>query len=235
VNPTRPHGPWCSAPVFSRNGVFFWCFRNVVRVRYSFFLVSLLGGAASRRLDTLLAWVVVVFLAILLHELGHAGAARYYRAEPGIELHTLGGVTSWTWPSQPTTRQRVVTSLAGPGIGFFAGGTLLALMTVVPYQELPYLLLVGLSDFIWVTLAWGTFNLLPVLPLDGGGTIEALLQHRLGRAKGHHVARVVSCVVATLAAAAGLALGERWVALLCGLFAYNNLQRLRGLEELRLA
>jgi Zn-dependent protease len=203
-------------------------------VRYTFFLLAILGAGSRRPLEALV-WVVVVFLAILLHELGHAVAARFYRADPAIEIYTLGGLTSWQWPRTPTTGQKVVTSLAGPGIGFLAAALLYALLRAFRPVELPPLASLALSDFLWATVAWGVFNLLPMLPLDGGQTMDALLQRLLGEQRGRRAALVASCVVAAAAALGCLAIGLGWAGVLCAFFAYNSFQRLRGLSELRVA
>ena len=54
------------------------------------------------------AWIVIMFVGILMHELGHALTARAFRAEPAISLHGLGGVTVW----QP--REGIGPAQAGP-------------------------------------------------------------------------------------------------------------------------
>jgi hypothetical protein len=115
-------GALLSTPVVSRRGIFFWLLRTVVQVRYSFFLTAVLLGMRVGSLPALLVWVAVSFLAILLHEFGHALAARLYRQTPQIEIHGFGGLTKWAWVDELKWSQRVFISLAGPGIGFVAGG-----------------------------------------------------------------------------------------------------------------
>ena len=90
-------GAVLSRPVASRHGIFFWLLRTLVKVRYTFFLSAFLLGLRSASVATLLVWVAVVFAAILLHEVGHALAARFYRQTPQIELHFMGGTTKWAW------------------------------------------------------------------------------------------------------------------------------------------
>jgi hypothetical protein len=88
-------GALISAPVVSRHGIFFWLLRTIVRVRYTFFLTSVLLGMRTASVGRLLVWTLVSFLAILLHEFGHAFAARHYGQDPKIEIHGFGGVTQW--------------------------------------------------------------------------------------------------------------------------------------------
>jgi Zn-dependent protease len=112
-------------------------------------------------------------------------------------------------------------------MGFAIGGLLYLGNLLAPIDE-PYLLRVARYDFFWVTLAWGLFNLLPMLPLDGGQILAETLEHRLGADQGRLWVRRVSCVTGFVGLAAGLLLNELWVGLLCGLFAFDNLQRMRG-------
>src|SRR5436309_4967186 len=104
--------------MFSRNGIFFWCAGFIVRVRYTFILVSILLSANSHRsVGGIAVWLVAETFGILLHELGHAVAARRFGAQPVIELYTMGGLTSWSWARTPRWTHSVVCSLAGPAIG----------------------------------------------------------------------------------------------------------------------
>lgn len=222
-----------SRPVASRHGIFFWLLRVLVTVRYTFFLTAFLLGLRSRSVGTLFVWVVVLFAAILLHELGHALAARFFGQSPQIELHAMGGTTKWSWVDELKWHQRVIISLAGPGIGFVLGGLLHLGYTLVPAQE-PYLLRVARYDFLWVTLAWGLFNLLPLMPMDGGQALAETLEHRLGSQRGRLLARKVSCVTGFIGLIVGFAMNQLWAGLLCGIFAFDNLQRIRGLPGVAL-
>jgi stage IV sporulation protein FB len=221
-------GPLLSTPRVDRSGIFLWLLHNVVAVRYSFFLVVLL--MASRRPPLLLpGWLLVVTIAILLHELGHAVTARAYGQNPAIELHAMGGTTSWQWRGRPRWHQRALIALAGPAVGFAAGGLLYAATTMLSAAwPFPALVLIAVRDFLWVTLAWGAFNLLPILPLDGGGVAEAVLSSRLDEARARFLARVLSCVCGALCAVLAIAGGQVWAGVLCALFTWNNLQKLRG-------
>jgi stage IV sporulation protein FB len=177
--------------------------------------------------------VVVLFVAILLHELGHALAARCYRQNPQIELHAMGGTTGWTWVDELKWYQRIVISLAGPGIGFLVGGRLYLGYALAPAEEPPWLHLAG-QDFLWVTVAWGIFNLLPLMPLDGGHVLSETLEHRLGSQRGRLLARKVSCVTGFAGLLVGFALNQLWAGILCGVFAFDNMQRMRGLPGVAL-
>ena len=220
-------GALISAPVVSRHGIFFWLLRTIVRVRYTFFLTSVLLGMRIRSFGPLLVWIVVSFLAILLHEFGHAFAARFYGQDPKIEIHGFGGVTQWAWVDELRWWQRVIISVAGPGIGFLVGGLLYLGQPLLPGFD-SYLLWLANRYFLWVTLGWGLFNLLPILPMDGGRSLSEILEHRMGQSRGRRLARQVSIGTAALAMIGGIGWGEVWVVILCAIFAFDNYQRMRG-------
>ena len=86
----------------------------------------------------LLGWTAATTLAFLLHELGHALAAkRLFGATPEIALgigtspngaSVFGGVTSWrpVYSKKPTHWSQAVVSFAGSGAGFLGVAALLA-------------------------------------------------------------------------------------------------------------
>jgi Zn-dependent protease len=78
------------------------------------------------------------------------------------------------------------------------------------------------------------FNLLPLLPMDGGQVLAETLEHRLGGQRGRLVARKVSCVTGFVGMVVGFVLNQLWAGLLCGIFAFDNLQRMRGLPGIAL-
>lgn len=221
-------GALISLPVVSRKGIFFWLFRCLVRVRYTFFLATALLGLRSRSITGIAAWLVAVFAAVLLHEFGHAFAARAFRQKPRIELHALGGETTWAWTNGLTWFQRVYIALAGPAAGFAVGGLLWLAGRFIPPGE-PHVVSLVRHNFLWATLAWGAFNLVPMFPLDGGQVFAEVVEHRFGRDRGRLLARQVSIGAGLVGLAAGILLDEAWLGLLCGVLAFDNYQRLRGL------
>jgi hypothetical protein len=88
-----------------------------VRVHPMFWLVALLlGFRGNPKPQELVLWVAVVFVSILVHELGHALAARAHGWEPWITLHGFGGLASYR-PTRQTPRSRILITLAGPAPG----------------------------------------------------------------------------------------------------------------------
>jgi stage IV sporulation protein FB len=232
----RIDGQILSLPVFSRNGIFFWCGRVLVRLRYTFILIALFLAASGRRsVVGALVWLVAATFGVLLHELGHAWMARHYGNQPVIELYTLGGVTSWVWTRGRRWTWEVACALAGPGISIVFGLLLSLALPFGPPSRALYWLYVLLDDVHWVTFGWSFFNLLPILPLDGAIALEAFMGHRWGADVARHRMRVTSLVIGLAVCVFGFATGMPWVGLLAGMYAYNSAQALRGMPGIRVS
>lgn len=92
----------------------------------STFLFGLNGGGETAPAE-LLTWVAVVFVSILVHELGHAVLQRHFGGHPWITLHAAGGLASCSDCDRRPLPQ-ILISLAGPFAGFLlAAITMLAI------------------------------------------------------------------------------------------------------------
>jgi Zn-dependent protease len=198
-----------------------------VRIAPAFFFMAVLLGAFGADLRVLVAWVAIVFVSVLIHELGHAAMGMVFGLEPRIELHGMGGTTSWAVPRDLSAAKRIAISLAGPGAGFAVAGLVRfgigrAAFPASPFGGLVY------GDLLDVNFNWGVLNLLPMLPLDGGNVMAQALNALTG-GRGERGARIVSVVVAALAIVAALLFGYWWGALLGFSFVASNW---RGLKDL---
>ncbi|MFW2335152.1 metalloprotease [Ilumatobacter sp.] len=136
----------------------------------------------------------------LLHELGHAVAARRAGCRASISLDFLAGYTSFQ-PSTPLSRtQRAGISIAGPFTQIAISVAVLLAMGVNPLDYDG----VGWSDAAaaiwWAGPAIGMLNLIPVLPLDGGHLAMTGLENFVGD-RAFRVMAIISIGV-TLGAAA---------------------------------
>jgi Zn-dependent protease len=130
------------------------------------------GWSPARYWTTALLTSALFFACVLLHELGHAWAARQY-AVPirKITLFLFGGVAELGRDS-PSPRAEVQIALAGPAVSFLLGGVFLLIRAAThetPGIAVPTALLARLN------LGLAVFNLLPGYPLDGGRVIRALV------------------------------------------------------------
>lgn len=155
-----------------------------VEVHWTFWLVaSLLGGGLyALEVGTLEAWsqflvvVVLIFCCLLAHELGHALMARKFGRESQILLHSFGGLA--VFPSQGLTRwENFWITAAGPAVNVLIGLAALGLFLSAG-DGLPEFVLLVLLFLIWINFLWSMFNLLPLLPMDGGKLLYAVMGPR---------------------------------------------------------
>jgi Zn-dependent protease len=123
--------------------------------------------------------LAAIFACIVLHEFGHALAARMYGIRTrNITLYPIGGVASLERISEKPAEELVIAA-AGPAVNVVIAMALGALM-VVANSMAPetFLRSIGAALVFWLIIAnfvMVGFNLLPVFPLDGGRMFRALL------------------------------------------------------------
>jgi len=180
-----------------------------IKIEPSFFLIVAflaLGRAAQPAL--LVEWILVVIISVLLHEFGHALAARAFGLAPEIRLYQMGGQTSWQSETELSPLKHLVISLAGPFVGFLFGGSIFLLAPILFRGNTSELAAVIYFDLLWVNIGWGVFNLLPMLPLDGGQVL-ASLEAWILRRRDAIVSHAASLLVAL--AITWWAFSRRWV------------------------
>ena len=193
-----------------------------VKIDLSFlFICALLAFGRLSAPVFLVEWLVVVFVSILVHELGHALVVQSFGLSPQILLYSMGGLTSWRDEKGISPAKHIAISLAGPFAGFLFGGLFFLSNMVLPDLFADRFWRRTYIDLLFVNWGWGVFNLLPVLPLDGGNVVYSIEQW-VTKKPGGVIARVVSLVVAGAAALWAFSTGWLLVALLMVLFAWNN-------------
>ncbi len=127
-----------------------------------------------------LAFAVVLYLSVLLHEASHAVMAqRYGYPISSITLHFLGGMTAIE-AETTKPKQEFVIAVVGPLTSLAVGAAAFGLWFVVPDG----LLLLAVEGLAVANLLVGVLNLVPGLPLDGGRVLKAAVwgatkdQHR---------------------------------------------------------
>jgi Zn-dependent protease len=182
-----------------------------VHVQPMFWLVAVLLGApdstAPSALAGMISWIVVLFVSILAHELGHAFAMRAYGRNPRIELWGMGGLTYWGEGPNVSHGKNIVVSLAGPFAGIVLGIVVFVIARAVPPPKAS----LGaelVRQALWVNIGWGIANLAPILPLDGGHVLESTLGW-IGGPKGQRVAYGISLALSVSLVA--FALYSRWL------------------------
>ncbi len=234
-----------SEPGPTRGDLNFSVFGFPVRVHPMFWLMTAMMCWTRDELppQVLVIWTGVMFVSVLIHELGHAFAARYFGGEASIVLYQFGGLAIHH-PQPRLVWQRVAISFAGPATGF-----LFAIVIAILLEATGHHITFQLD---WIPFTWSDisepnaaltvyflvllnvfmnlFNLLPIYPLDGGQISRNLFMrydYRDGLLKSQWVSVIV---------AAGLAVyvwidsgGTRpMMSLMLGFLAFQNYQELRS-------
>jgi Zn-dependent protease len=147
-------------------------------------------------------FVLTVFGCIVLHEIGHALAARGYGiGTRHITLYPVGGVAALERMSEKPSRE-IAIALAGPAVnlaiaaGLWAGllvsGSITLdfdMVTTNPFARFAF-------GVLQVNALLFAFNLLPAFPMDGGRVLRAFLATRMTRLRATTYAVNVGTLVA---------------------------------------
>ena len=213
-----------------------------VRVHPLFWLVAVMLGINAKDPKLVALWVGVVFVSILVHELGHALTARAFGWHPRIVLHTFGGLAIY----QPTYRSRakqMMVTAAGPLAGFLLAAFIVVALVASHHTTTFFGLEVGngknisnpylyflVSQALWLNVVWGLVNCLPILPLDGGQFAREILTGVNPR-NGLLWTFQLSMLVAALVAVAGVMFRQDFfLALFFGYLAYSSYLGMNALQ-----
>jgi len=199
-----------------------------IRIHFTFLLVvawavyiGFEDGGANwlQNVGFMVAFVLLLFLCVLLHELGHSLVAQLFGVKVvDITLLPIGGLARMTkMPDRPY--QEFVMAAAGPAtnIALAVGLSLVAVAWLGPGQILalaltPELLDTFLSDtggqtllalLILNNIFLAVFNLIPAFPLDGGRMLRsflaALISHRRATSIAAYVGQIIALVLGVYA------------------------------------
>jgi Zn-dependent protease len=202
-----------------------------VRVIPTFWLfAALLGwGYVQAGVPLLVTWVLVAFVSVLIHELGHATVASLFGYPPRIVLYHFGGAALFAPYGNFTAGKSVLITLAGPGAGMVLAGVAYGTLLAARERAVEFPPLVGeaLVMLVFANLVWSLFNLLPVLPLDGGQICRDVctsMSPRRGEAWAIRIAVMVSAGVAVWA----VQRQSTYTAILFGMLCWQNVQALQS-------
>ncbi len=135
--------------------------------------------------------VLAALLALTLHELAHIFTAKAFRLPvPEVEITPFGGVAHMEDISQATPGQQFLVAAAGPLMSW------ICCLVCAGLLQLQWVSIQQIEGFLRWNLLLLCFNLLPVLPLDGGRMLQAALTPFIGWQKAMRIL-----------AAAGICLG----------------------------
>ena len=213
-----------------------WCWKLgklagiTVQVHWTFLIliawtIYAYGSSTQNLADTIegVLFIFALFGCVVLHELGHALAARGYGIETeDITLLPIGGLARLKKiPEEP--REELVVALAGPAVnlvivlGLTLGGISLPILDSSSsdwFLQTPFL-----AKLLAINLMLLTFNLLPAFPMDGGRVLRALLAMRMDHARATRIAASIGQFMAILFGFLGLSAGQPFL-LLIALFVW---------------
>lgn len=194
-----------------------------------------------------LLFILALFSCVLLHEFGHALAARRYGIQTrDITLLPIGGVARLErMPDDP--REELVVAVAGPAVNLvialvlFAilamfNGLMPALQALYPLREFTGQFVLDLAK---INLFLILFNMIPAFPMDGGRVVRALLATRMPYAKATGAAASLGQGIALIFALDGLGIlnilstGVNPILILIAVFVWFGAAQESGVAQLK--
>ena len=214
-----------------------------------------LAGDNGRMLLVYLAvWIAVVFVSILVHELGHALVFARFGQPARIVLYHFGGLAIPVGPparSLQLPSRRLLVAAAGPLAQLMFIGLVIAAVVGAGYRLPPSGMLarlpvlgdwlaavaeqgrplssglanLGVYHLLFVNIGWAVLNLLPVLPLDGGTIVLEGLR-MAGVSAAVSIAALFGLLIAGTIAVWAFQQQDTYLAVMFALLGYGCFQRL---------
>ncbi len=201
-----------------------------IRVHYTFLLLlafiwyaesSIYGPQTG--LNSVILWLLI-FLCVLLHELGHSRVAQSYGLNiVSIVLLPIGGVSQITdIPKDPIKEVNI--TIAGPIVNFVIAGLLFAVGKLLdPSLAFSQISLQSgniLVDLFWANVMLGVFNIIPAYPMDGGRILRGILAMKRDYVEATRLAADVGKLFAIGFIVFGLF--YNWWLILIGIFVFSG-------------
>ena len=157
--------------------------------------------------------LIALFAIVILHELGHALAARRYGiGTKDITLLPIGGVARLDrMPEEP--RQELAIAIAGPAVNVALALLFMAISRITrDWSGLSLGLFPGeglADELVRINVVLVLFNMIPAFPMDGGRVLRSLLAMRLGYIRATAIAARLGQAFAVLFGLYGLFIVEQ--------------------------
>lgn len=221
-----------SIPIFRVSGI-------QVRIHITFLLLlawlgfSYYAQGGSAAAAGRVFFILLLFACVLLHEFGHAIAAKAFGINtPDITLLPIGGVARLErMPEKPG--QEFIVAIAGPAVNVvialapFAVTGVRGLMDTNEVEG-PNLLTKLMMINVWLVL----FNLIPAFPMDGGRVLRSALAARMNYARATQIAANVGQGCAFIFGFLGLTSGN-YMLIFIALFIYIGASQEAAVAQMR--
>ncbi len=197
------------------------------------FITLMIFFRGAFQADNLMFGVAILLVAsasVFLHEMGHALTSRHFGLQPTVVLTGFGGFTA----HQParTLRDDFLVVAAGPTMNFAIAAVLYGLLLAGAVGvETPVGRLMQFASGL--NIYWGVYNLLPILPLDGGHLLRVLLRRFIRKSlKADRWTHRIGLGLGGLLAAYFASEGQIIWAVLLGLAAFENYRALQDVNRM---
>lgn len=165
-------------------------------------------------------FILVLFVIVVMHELGHALAAKRFGIRTrDITLLPIGGVARLErMPEKPW--QELLVALAGPAVNVALAAILFGvLVPLVAFAELwrfDLSLLGGnfLVRLLHVNIFLAAFNMLPAFPMDGGRVLRAVLAMKMEYPRATRLAATIGQMMAFVFGFIGILLPQPFLVII---------------------
>ena len=182
----------------------------------------------GERVELIVIFAAIAVVAVLIHELGHAFAAKSQGTvgPPNISLEGMAGFTRYRLAEAPGRAASIFISVAGPIAGALPGVILLIVWQAGLLDGQGEIVENALNIGLFTTFGWSAFNLLPIVPLDGGHIMTDLIPGDVPSRR--RIAAMVSIVFAIIIGAAlWFQFGLLFAPVILGFMAWQNFSSLK--------
>lgn len=170
-------------------------------------LSTLFNGGSGAAALTEILFILALFLCVVLHEFGHALAAKSFGITTrDITLLPIGGLARLeTMPEDP--KEELIVAAAGPTVNIVIAGLMFVVLLASGTFSQPLAINALVNNFwlrlLTVNLSLVIFNLIPAFPMDGGRVLRSLLASRMEYTKATRIAANVGRGLAVVMGIAG--------------------------------